>query len=185
MSSPLVLMAADDNYPTDYWNAYLTHGIVSWIFGLWMFILMAIWSSDLGLFSSVVTLLSWIWPAITFAAMIPVGVLFIMSGPHRDSKKLNGWFYGLIVASNIYTWFLTFINVIWLFYMWLWTAVVHTFVAGEEKPKSGYAWIGILIATTLQIVYTWSSKKSMKMVRCWWKGGLEEGGEFCERFNDM
>merc|ERR1712032_981792 len=103
---------------------------------------------------------------------------------HADSKKLNGWFYGFIVASNIYTWFLTFINIIWLFIMWLWAAVLHDFVAGEEKPSTAFAWIGMLLATTIQILYTWSSKRSMKMVRCWWKGGLETGGEYCSRFAD-
>ena len=184
MDTPIVMQAADDYYPTDYWSSYLTHGIMSWVFALWMFILMAAWSAQLSDFSAIITLFSWIWPSINFAAMLPVAVLFIMSSPHADSKKLNGWFYGFIVASNIYTWFLTFINIIWLFIMWLWAAVLHDFVAGEEKPSTAFAWIGMLLATTIQILYTWSSKRSMKMVRCWWKGGLETGGEYCSRFAD-
>ena len=45
MDSPIVMLGADDNYPTDYWSAYLTHGTVTWIFGFWMFLLSAAWSS--------------------------------------------------------------------------------------------------------------------------------------------
>ena len=33
-----------------------------------------------------------------------------------------------------------------------------------------------------QFLFTWSSKKSMRMVRCWGKGGYEGGSKACARF---
>ena len=171
----------DFGYPTDNWDAYLTHGFSSWLQCVYMFILMGIWTQFLGSLHPKSWAL-WLVPSINFVAMIPVAALFIVSGPHASYVKVNRAFNGWMVASNIYSWILSTIDFLWFFLFWYWSEHHYIWPEGDEKPAQAPAFIGMSLAVLFQFLFTWSSKKSMRMVRCWGNGGLEGGHKSCARF---
>ena len=177
MDTPIVQQSRGD-YPDVYWGDHMLFGVTAWIQAFYMLILLAIWNTQLDLFTAVMSLFSWVWASVNVVGFAPVGILFILSGPYDDSRNLNGWYYGFQVASMIYQWFVAFFNFIWFFILYIWAAFLHDFTDGESKPSTAVAWVGMLIQLALTIMYTWSGKRATRIVKCWWKGANTQYCDF-------
>jgi hypothetical protein len=130
-----------------------------------MLILLAVYSTGLSVLGTVGTA-SWVIGALNFIGYMPVGLVWVFTviGDNIPAYKR---YYRWLIASNIYGWLLTVLNITWYLVLVLVILIFHVFDAGTTKPNIYLPLVGMTVELILQILYSVGFGKSKRLMRCW------------------
>lgn len=158
-------------YPNKYMAAWWMHGIMAFIQSIWMWVMFAMYKTQLGSIAVYIEPISWVVSGLNTLAFLPVGVFWILAGPgSRDNRKYRGW----LIASNIYGWLLRIGNWFWwaflFMYLLIFSADEVTYVDenGDTVPTSAtIPEIGFGLEIIWAILWTIGYHKSLAIVNCY------------------
>ena len=114
-----------ENMPRKYIGKWWMYGILSWMRAITPFIINFVYASIITELGVAVLAYTYTVGALNFIGFVPAGIFWIFTvigGDKYTYTRYRGW----LIASNIYGWLLSVINITWYIVLILYVLIFHT-----------------------------------------------------------